>query len=152
MTDITLRKINMKNLHECLNLKLKKRQKNFVASNMYSLAEAKADNVSVPLAIYHGCDMVGFTMYWYDRKNKRGCIDRLMIDKKYQRKGYGKAAMVKVMERLKKNKGCRRIVISYIPENKAAEKLYLGLGFKKTGRTTGQGEELENILSMKIEK
>lgn len=52
MADIALRKINMKNLHECLNLKLKKGQKNFVASNMYSLAEAKADNVSVPLAIY----------------------------------------------------------------------------------------------------
>ena len=58
-----LREINMKNFRECIDLKVSDSQKGFVASNMYSLAEAKADNVSNPYAIYDGEQMVGFIMY-----------------------------------------------------------------------------------------
>jgi len=72
-----------------------------VASNMFSLAEAKADGVSQPLAIYSDETMVGFTMFWYDDRNLKGYIDRLMIGHRFQRKGYGRAAMIGVIDRLK---------------------------------------------------
>jgi len=65
----SLREITMENFHNCLDLKVNEDQKNFVASNMYSLAEAKADGVSVPLAIYDDETMVGFVMYNFDTKN-----------------------------------------------------------------------------------
>ena len=71
-------------------------------------------------------------------------IIRLMIDKNHQRNGYGKDAILKVIEILRNKPGCHRIVTSYEPENLIAEKLYLSLGFEKTGRI----EEGEIILCL----
>jgi diamine N-acetyltransferase len=145
---ITLRKVNMENFHQCLALELAPDQNNFVASNIYSLAEAKADGVSVPLAIYAGEDMVGFIMYWYDDKNGKGYIDRLMVDRRHQRKGYGRAAMLEVIDILKRNSGIRGIQVSFAFNNINAEKLYASLGFRKTNRTTNDGEEIITIFDI----
>ncbi len=108
---ITLREITMVNFRECLSLKLAPGQEDFVASNMFSLAEAKADGVSEPLAIYSDETMVGFTMYWYDENNRRGFIDRLMVDHRFQGKGYGREAMIEVIRRLKQKPGINQIQI-----------------------------------------
>ncbi len=130
---INLRKITMENFTECLRLTLSKEQEKFVASNMYSLAEAKADGVSIPLAIYHGDTMVGFTMYWFDEENEMGWIDRLMVDEKYQKQGFGRETMIEVIRRLKENEKCKKIRTSYDQQNDTAGKLYESLGFEKTG-------------------
>lgn len=145
--NITLREVTMKNFKECINLKVKEEQKNFVASNMYSLAEAKADNVSIPLAIYKDETMVGFIMFCYDEKNEKGWIDRLMVDEKYQRNGYGRAAMIEVINRLKEHETCKEISISFVPDNIDAEKLYENLGFRKTGEICHG--EVVSILQIK---
>ncbi|OGC95381.1 MAG: hypothetical protein A2W25_10405 [candidate division Zixibacteria bacterium RBG_16_53_22] len=146
---ITLRVITMGNFRECLALKLEPGQKNFVASNLYSLAEAKADGISVPPAVYSGETMVGFVMYWYDEENKYGHIERLMMDRRHQRKGYGRAAMVEVIERLKENPGIREIEVSFEHDNVGADRLYASLGFERTGQTTDDGDE--TITKLKIE-
>lgn len=143
----SLREITMDNFHECIGLKVCKEQKEFVASNMYSLAEAKADGVSVPLSIYNDETMVGFIMYNYDVKNKMGWIDRLMIDEKYQHRGYGKYAMKEVINRLKSIEECEYIKTSFEPENKIAKKLYLQLGFNLTDEIVYG--ELVAILDLK---
>jgi len=57
---ISLREITMKTFHECNTISLTGEQTHFVVSNMYSLAEAKADNVFCSLAIYADDQMVGF--------------------------------------------------------------------------------------------
>lgn len=76
----SLREITMDNFRACLTLTVAEDRKGFVASNMYSLAEAKADAVSNPLAIHAGDDMVGFIMYDYASDESRGYITRLMVD------------------------------------------------------------------------
>jgi len=43
---VTLREITMDNFIECIKLGVGETQKSYVASNMFSLAEAKADKVS----------------------------------------------------------------------------------------------------------
>ena len=139
----------MANFRECLKLELEPEQNEFVASNMFSLAEAKADGVSIPLAIYTGDTMVGFVMYWYDRDNHRGHIDRLMVDHHHQGHGYGKAAMVEVIEKLKNTPGCRDIQTSFAHDNVIADKLYAGLGFQRTGEVTEDGEEAIVVLKLK---
>ncbi len=144
---ISLREINMDNFHECIHLKVNENQRNFVASNMYSLAEAKADGVSVPLAIYDDDTMVGFVMYNYDEKNKMGWIDRLMVDENHQKKGYGRFAMNEVIKRLKLIDSCEKIRTSFEPNNDVAKKLYTSLGFKLTGEVCG-GESVA-ILDIK---
>lgn len=136
---LALREITMDNFHDCLNLQLDDVQKNYVASNMYSLAEAKADGVSVPLAIYDGETMVGFIMYDYNHAERIGYITRLMVDCRHQRKGYGRYAMRQVIERLREYSDRRYIQTSYWPQNTAAGRLYESLGFIKNGEVS-EGE------------
>ncbi len=130
---IVLREITMENFRECIRLSVADHQRMFVASNMYSLAEAKADGVSNPLAVYANDQMVGFIMYCYNPELHLGYIDRLMVGEDYQGQGYGRAAMEMIIERLQNTPGCQRIRTSFNPENKVADKLYSSLGFQKTG-------------------
>jgi len=136
---ITLRDITNDNFRECINLKVADEQRGFVASNMFSLAEAKADSVSNPYAIYADEQMVGFIMYDFNPQESRGYITRLMIDEKHQGNGYGYAAMQRVIDRLKAIDECHEIQTSYVPANVAAATLYASLGFAQTGEVN-EGE------------
>ncbi|HCF27832.1 MAG TPA: spermidine acetyltransferase [Cyanobacteria bacterium UBA11049] len=134
--DVVLQEINKDNWRECIRLKTTEEQEKFVASNLYSLAQSRFYPSSVPLGIYHNDTMVGFVMY--DRtesgyQNSGYYLWRLMIDKNHQKKGYGKAAMQGVIKLLQQKPDCKEILIGYKPENLVAEKLYLSLGFQKTG-------------------
>ena len=55
----------------------------------------------------------------YALSNARGFILRLMIDEKFQRRGYGKAAMVEVIRRLKLHPEVERIATSHDRKNEA---------------------------------
>lgn len=131
--EIELREITMENFRECIGLTVAENQRDFVASNMYSLAEAKADGVSIPLAVYAGDTMVGFIMYWFDAEHGIGYIDRLMVAAEHQGRGYGRAAMTEVIGRLTKEPRCTTIRTSFEPANAVAEGLYESLGFRRTG-------------------
>ena len=144
---IKLQEINMRNLDECIRMTVNDKQKGFVASNMYSLAEAKADGVSQPRAIYDDDTMVGFVMYDYESATGTGWISRLMIDKRYQGKGYGKKAMEIVIDILKAHEGCSMIRASFVSKNDAAGKLYTGLGFVLTGDKI----DGEDVCILKVE-
>jgi diamine N-acetyltransferase len=121
-------------------------QRNFVAPNVYSLAEAKVDGVSNPLAIYADGQMVGFTMYCFEPESGIGYIDRLMVAAEHQGRGYGRAAMTEVIERLQSTPGCRRIRTSFEPTNAVASALYESLGFRKTGEI----DEGELVMVLEI--
>jgi diamine N-acetyltransferase len=71
-----------------------------VASNLYSLAESKFQSNMKPLAIYHDEVMVGFLMYGIDPDDDNYWVYRLMVDREFQRKGYGKGAMKLLLEHL----------------------------------------------------
>jgi len=138
---ISLKKIDMKNFNEVLKLELKEEQKNFVASNMYSLAEAMADQVSKPYAIYMDDYMVGFIMYDYSPERKRAFVSRLMIDYKFQGKGYAREALIIVINKIKQIEECRDIQISYSPKNSRAREVYKSVGFDPNGEFC-EGEEV----------
>lgn len=142
---VTLREINKSNWEECIKLKVDETQVNFVASNVYSLAESKFETSFFPLAIYNRQTMVGFVMYGLDDDDWWIC--RLMVDKNYQKNGYGRTAMLKLIEILRNKPECHRIFTSYEPKNLVAQKLYLSLGFEKTGKI----EEGEIILCLPLE-
>lgn len=131
--EITLKEVTQQNWRECVDLKVAPEQENFVAPNLFSIAESKFEPEWSPLAIYAGETIVGFTMVGRDERDDSYWIIRLMVDAAYQGRGYGRAAMKEVIRQLKQKPDCREIKISFVPENVAAEKLYLGLGFKPTG-------------------
>lgn len=130
---VTLREITIANFGECIGLRVGEAQKNYVAPNLYSLAEAKADGVSNPLGIYADEQMVGFVMYDYNVGERRGYLSRLMIDARFQGHGYARAALEQVMKRLRAMPGIREIQTSFHPENRVAEALYASFGLTRTG-------------------
>ena len=133
MVKVSLRPITPENLDECISLKVANHQKGFIDSNIYSLARAAVSPTYHPFGIYDADahyqanpSMVGFVMYGLS--NARGFILRLMIDEKFQRRGYGRAAMVEVIRRLKLHPEVERIATSYDKKNEAAARLYESLG------------------------
>lgn len=85
------------------------------------------------MCIYDGKVMVGFLMYDLDPATKRMELSRLMIDKKYQGKQYGKIAVQNLLDKIRKEYGSIKFYTSTVPENIKTQKLFEGLGFKKTG-------------------
>ncbi|WP_042471504.1 GNAT family N-acetyltransferase [Bacillus ndiopicus] len=131
---IQFKEIDRKNFWDVIDLKVAEEQKSFVASNLFSLAQAKAYPECICLAIYADEVLVGFTMYCIDEDDHEYWIYRLMIDEKFQGKGYGKAAMEKLIEHIKEDSERNVIYLSFEPENSLARSLYEKLGFEADGR------------------
>ena len=73
-----------------------------------------------------------------------------MIDKNYQRKGYGRAAMQQALE-LVRSFPCGESEycwISYEPENEAARNLYLSFGFEEKPEDYVEGEEMPAVMKL----
>lgn len=142
---VELRKITYDNFDECVKLKPNEDQRNFVAPNVNSLAEAYValvndECIPMPYAIYSDDTMVGFIMLAYSKANESTAentywIWRFMVDKQYQGKGYGRKTMGKVLELIKTfpHGKASSIQLSYEPENIVAKTLYASFGFKETG-------------------
>ena len=90
----------------------------------------------MPLAIYPGAargypspkaPMVGFAMYEVDVGV--GSILRLMIDARYQQQGFGRAAAVELLRRLRLIPEVEMIVTSHRAGNATAAGLFASLGF-----------------------
>ena len=137
---ILLREITPQNFKECINLKVAPAQENFVASNLMSVAQSKIYPTYNIFAVYAEDEMVGFTMFGLDTDDNRYYLGRLMIDEKHQGKGYGKAAVLEVIERLKQVEDCKEIFLSFVAENAGAERLYRSVGFERTGENNDYGE------------
>ena len=145
---IKLKDVTGDNWEAVADLKVRKSQKNALASNLYSLAESKFNPYAIPKAIYAGRRLVGFLMYEQlheDGKPHEYSIYRFMIDKKYQGKGYGRLAMQKVLDLIREDKELRRITICYVPENKTAKAFYASFGFKEVG-LDDYGEMIAEII------
>ena len=136
VTEVHLRPVTLDNLAACLTLRVAPAQEGLVASNAKSLAEAKVNPHLVPLAIYdvaaRGFEqplvpVIGLTMY--ELVAGIGFILRVMIDSAYQGRGYGRAAMIEVIRRLRLHPEVELIATSHRRENEAAARLYQGLGF-----------------------
>ncbi len=133
MKKVRLEPITPQNFKECINLKVADEQMEFVATNVASIAQSKIYPTANPMAVYDGGQMVGFVMFGYDEEDEHYCLARLMIDARFQKRGYGRAATLAVIETMREISDCREIYLSFVPENHAAAKLYESIGFEPTG-------------------
>ncbi len=150
---LRLEQVNGKNVWDILKLTVEENQKNFVANNDISIIEAYtaiiANGYAFPFGIYENETPVGFLMigfdiddYWDDAPSiAKGNYNlwRLMIDKAYQRRGFGKEAVQLALEFIQsfpcgKAEYCW---LSYEPENEVARQLYRSFGFAETGEMDG---------------
>lgn len=141
---ISLHPITTENWRECASLRLYPGEEQFVAPNVWGIAERQFHPDLVTRAIYHGDMMIGFVMYYYrDRPDTSDPIMghvwqvvRFMIDIEHRRKGLGKAAMRAVIEEIRQTPDrheCDAVMLSYRPGNEAAARLYTELGFEVVG-------------------
>jgi len=130
---LIFKEIDRENWEECADLTVSREQGKYVASNCYSMLQARFEEELYPLSIYDGEVMVGFLMYDLDPDTKRMEMCRLMIDKKFQGKGYGRIAVLRLLDLIKEKYGEIKFYTSIEPENIVAQKLYESIGFKKTG-------------------
>ena len=145
MSQILLQEITQETWEHCVSLKVRSDQQHFIASNVYSLAQSKYVPGLIPLAVYDGETMVGFVMYNQQPfEPGKYFIYRVMIGADFQGKGYGRATMRALIERMKALPNCQEIVLSYEPENTVAEQLYESLGFRKTSEII-EGEVVSSL-------
>ena len=134
--EVSLHRVSRTNWRQVIELDVGPDQHNLISPNVRSLAEAYVHGAAYPFAIHAGsCSdpqpqepMVGFTMYEVTDSGI-GFIMKLMIDHRYQGRGYGRAAMVELMRRLKLHPQVQKIATSHRVENTAASQLYRSLGF-----------------------
>jgi diamine N-acetyltransferase len=134
---ISLRRVTADNWEAVADLKLAADQEDLVAGNLYSIAESQFDPDARPRAVYAGARVVGFLMYDVQRtrgKALAASIYRFMIDRKHQGKGYGRAALGKVLEEIRAVPRVKKISIRYMPENPVAKPFYASFGFKEVGK------------------
>ena len=149
---IELRTIDEVNQEAVELLEVTDHQRQYIATNKESLITAMEEeyrNIARPFAIYSDDQLVGFTMFAFELDssdpNDRYWLWRFMIDKNLQGRGYGSAALEKIIEYFKSH-GADHILLSTKDTNTAALSLYHKYRFAETGEMN----EEENILRLSL--
>ncbi len=146
---IQLRDVTAENWRACADLEVTDDQAAFVSPVTRYLCLCQYGGVWKPLAVYAGEDVVGFAMWAVDPDDSSGWIGGLAIDESRQRQGYGRAAVLAVLERLRREHACPSAALSYSPDNEAARGLYRSLGFIETGER--EDDELVARLTFAVD-
>ena len=156
---IHLEKITWENYSICaVGLKLREEQQTFLGNNELSLVQAYVSLLNddypwLPYAIYLDDTVIGFTMIFFmpedNELSKESCygICRFMIAEEYQGKGYGREALMKIIEKIKTFPYGRApaIYLSFKHENTAAKNLFLSAGFVETGENDSDGDAIAKL-------
>ncbi|MCR1838986.1 GNAT family N-acetyltransferase [Murimonas intestini] len=125
-------------------------QAGFIESVRECMAEADEFQEWKPVGIYDGDLLVGFAMYGYfsdSQTEGEVWLDRILIDRRYQKKGYGKAAVLALLKRLQLEYGNKQIYLSVYENNEAAVNLYQQTGFQFNGKLDTKGEKIMSFQS-----
>ncbi len=127
---ISLKELNVENWLEVANLSVSEEQKKiFQVPNVYWIGISRYEEHSTLFAIMHNDINIGLLGLGYDEDGISGFINPLMIDERYQGKGYSRQAMQLAIEYLRTELKVPSINIGHRKENVVAGKLYESLGF-----------------------
>jgi diamine N-acetyltransferase len=107
------------------------------AANEEPVAKADDGDHCVPLAIYAEDRPVGFVLYARDPDDGDCWIHQLKIDKRYQRRGNGRMALVEMLKLMSTLPGCDHVCLGVAAGNEMAMVLYRQMGFDMTGEIIG---------------
>ncbi len=142
--EVTLREMTRDNFEAVLDLKVKPGQENYVAPNVWSIAEAHFAPEAWYRAIYADETPVGFVMLSDKPDEHEYFLWRLMVDGRYQGRGYGRRALELVVDYVRHRPEAHELLTSYVPGEDGPERFYRAFGFEPTG------EVLEGELVMRL--
>ena len=159
---LRLETVNGGNVRDILRLRVDETQRGFVAPNDTSLIEAYIALAhrghAFPFGLYDGDEAGGFCMIgfgadddWTDAPavaRDSYNLWRLMIDRRYQGRGYGREAMRLILDFIR-GWPCGPADLcwlSYEPDNERAQALYASFGFRETGEK--DGDEVIAVLKL----
>lgn len=146
---VTLREITADTVLDVVQLETAEAQRRYVAPNAVSLAQALFAPEAWYRAIYCGDTLVGFVMLEDEslRSPPPAAPDialwRLMIDRRYQRRGLGRAAVACVIDHVRRKGGFRQLLVSVVPGEAGPLPFYRTLGFEPRGK----GDDGELLLA-----
>ncbi len=141
---VSLRPITAANVRAILRLKVAPDQEQFVATNAVSLAQAHFNRKAWYRAIYADETPVGFIMLFDDGEAAEYFLWRLMIDGAYQGLGFGRQAVLHLIEYVRTRPGAAELLVSHVPGEGSPGLFYQRLGFLYTG------EEEDGELLMRL--
>nr|WP_251548955.1 GNAT family N-acetyltransferase [Neobacillus muris] len=147
MRGLSLKAIDKSNWETAIQLSVHDEQKTFIASNLYSIAEVQFLDNFYAKGIYLDDRMIGFTLFGIDSDDHNYWIYRLMIDKDFQRNGFGIQAIQLVIKEIRNlnHSNIPLIMIGYHPENLPAKLAYQKAGFIET-ELSPWGEQLAKYI------
>jgi diamine N-acetyltransferase len=113
-------------------------QRGFVAPNAVSIAQAMFEPLAWFRAAYADGVPVGFAMLSVNSDAPEYYLWRFMIGEEFQGRGYGRAAIGRIVDHVRTLPGATELITSWIPAPGGPEPFYRGLGFEPTGEMDGQ--------------
>ncbi len=130
---ISLRPISEDNVMSVIKLTVSDSQQDLVAPNSVSIAQAAHTTDRWEQAIYADDTPVGYVLVSENRDKLRYYLWRYMIDQRYQAMGFGKAAMLQIIDYVRSLPNATEFFLSYVPSQHGPRGFYAGLGFEDTG-------------------
>ena len=131
--EVELREVAGETVREICALQVAPDQRRFVAPNAVSIAQAHYEAKAWYRAVYADGQPVGFAMLSIENETTEYFLWRLMIDGRFQGRGYGRAALGLIVEHVRSLPNAGQLLVSWVPGDGSPEPFYLGLGFVPTG-------------------
>lgn len=132
---IRLIDVTGENYRRCCALSVAPEQVHFVAPATTILARAYAyrQDGSRARIICDGDAMVGLLLTRRWREGDCYILDQFFIDHRFQRRGYGRAAVALLLDELRREALHPAVTLCYCEGDEAARRLYCQAGFAPTG-------------------
>ena len=129
MKDIKLTEISGLRDFLALNaIRVKPRQRRFTKNVVLSWMQARHPAVTFYRVEWQG-EPVGYVMLIHAQQPTQWIIERLTIDREYQRQGLGYAVADHLIDMIHEFENSEMVIARYEPENLAARKLFAKLNF-----------------------
>lgn len=143
---VTLQRITRDNVRAVCALSVDEAQERFVTSAAISLAEASVHPQAWCRAVYAEEDgLVGFVML-HDTTDEPGyMLWRLLVDRRFQGRGYGRAAVASVVDYVRTRPAATQLKVGARRGNRSPRGFYETLGFVATGEVIDGDEDVLSL-------
>lgn len=143
---VSLREITQETVRRICDLKVTADQNRFVAPVSVSIAQAYFEPKAWFRAIYADETPVGFVMLYRDTEAPEYYLWRFLVDEKFQGMGFGKQAMLLIIDAVHRWPNAEALLLSYVPDPDGPGGFYAKLGFEPTGEMEG----IEAVASLAL--